>query len=87
MSSSSRQWPSVHGGPVQRGPQPHGLSPWIFPSKINSKKSNFLIFLGKNFKKAPGNSNLHNFSTTTPNSVILSPKFSGSLHLSFYAFI
>jgi hypothetical protein len=30
---------------------------------------------------------LHIFSTTTPNPVILVPKFSELLHLSFYAFI
>jgi hypothetical protein len=47
MSSGLRQWLPVHGGPGRRGPQSRGPSPRIFPSKINSRKSNFLIFLGK----------------------------------------
>jgi hypothetical protein len=47
MSSGSWQWLPVHDGPGRRGPQPHGLSPQIFPSKINSRKSNFPIFLEK----------------------------------------
>jgi hypothetical protein len=46
-SSGSWQWLLVHGWPGQRDPQPRGPSPRIFPSKINSRKSNFLIFLRK----------------------------------------
>jgi hypothetical protein len=37
--------------------------------------------------KWPETSKFHIFSATTPNLVILAPKFSGSLPLSFYAFI
>jgi hypothetical protein len=47
MSSGTWQWPSVHGGLGWRGPQPRGPSPRISPSKNNSRKSNFSIFLGK----------------------------------------
>jgi hypothetical protein len=63
MSSGSRQWLTVHGGLGRRGPQPHGPSPQIFPSKINSKKSNFLIFLGKISEKPL---EIQNFITFQP---------------------
>jgi hypothetical protein len=55
-------------------------------AKLIPENPIFLFSLEK-FRGASGNSNLYNFSTTTPNSEILSPKFSGSLPLSFYAFI
>jgi hypothetical protein len=51
VRSGMRKWPPVHGGLGRRGPQPRGLSPWIFPSKNNFRKSNFLIFLGKIVEK------------------------------------
>jgi hypothetical protein len=41
----------------------------------------------KSTKNSSKTSNIHIFSTTTPNLVIPSPKFSGSLLLSYYAFI
>ncbi len=43
--------------------------------------------LRKIHKNSSKTSKIHIFSTTTPNPVILSPKFSGSLLPSFYAFI
>jgi hypothetical protein len=52
--------------------------------KINSKK---VPSLRKIHKNSPKTSKIHIFSTTTPKSVILVPKFSESLPLSFYAFI
>jgi hypothetical protein len=52
--------------------------------KNNSKKVPSLRKMHKNSLKT---SKFHIFSTTTPNLVIPSPKFSGSLLLSFYAFI
>jgi hypothetical protein len=57
------------------------LDPWNL--KNNSKK---VPNLRKIHKNSPETSRFHIFSTTTPNLVILAPKFSGSL-LSFYAFI
>jgi hypothetical protein len=39
------------------------------------------------YKYIPITSFRHIFATVTPVSVILAPKFSESLHLSFYAFI
>jgi hypothetical protein len=41
----------------------------------------------KNYKIALKTSNLHIFPTTTPNSVIVAPKFSKSLPLSLFASI
>jgi hypothetical protein len=41
----------------------------------------------RNYKEVPITSFRHIFATVTPNSVIPSPKFLGSLPLSFYAFI
>jgi hypothetical protein len=58
------------------------LGPWN--SKNNSKK---VPSLRKIHKNSPETSKFHIFSTTTPNLMILAPKFSGSLLLSFYAFI
>jgi hypothetical protein len=58
------------------------LGPWNL--KNNSKK---VPSLRKIHKNSPETSKFHIFSTTTPNPVIPSPKFSGSLLLSFYAFI
>jgi hypothetical protein len=50
----------------------------------NSKKVPSLRKIHKNSLET---SKFHIFSTTTLNPVITSPKFSGSLLLSFYAFI
>jgi hypothetical protein len=58
------------------------LGPWNL--KNNSKK---VPSLRKIHKNSPKISKFHIFLTTTPNLVIPSPKFSGSLLLSFYAFI
>jgi hypothetical protein len=58
------------------------LDPWF--SKNNSKR---VPSLRKIHKNSPETSKFHIFSTTTPNPVILAPKFSESLLLSFYAFI
>jgi hypothetical protein len=52
--------------------------------KNNSKK---IPSLRKIHKNGSETSKFHIFSTTTPNLVIPSPKFLGSLLLSFYAFI
>jgi hypothetical protein len=51
--------------------------------KNNSKK---VLSLRKIHKNKPETSKFHIFPTTTPNLVILVPKFSGTLR-SFYAFI
>jgi hypothetical protein len=56
--------------------------PWFL--KNNSKR---VPSLGKIHKNSPETSKFHIFSTATPNLVILAPKSSGSLLLSFYAFI
>jgi hypothetical protein len=58
------------------------LGPWNL--KNNSKK---VPSLRKIHKNSPKLQNSISFSTVSPNSVIPSPKFSGSLFLSFYAFI
>jgi hypothetical protein len=58
------------------------LDPWFL--KNNSKR---VPSLRKIHKNSPETSKFHIFSTTTPNLVILVPKFSKSLLLSFYAFI
>jgi hypothetical protein len=58
------------------------LSPWNL--KNNFRK---VLSLRKIHKNNPETSKFHIFPTTTPNLVILAPKFSGSLLLSFYAFI
>jgi hypothetical protein len=50
----------------------------------NSKKVPSLRKIPKN---SPKTSKIHIFSTTTPNPVMLVPKFLESLPLSFYAFI
>jgi hypothetical protein len=50
----------------------------------NSRK---VLSFRKIHKKWLETSKFHIFPTTTPNLVILAPKFSGSLLLSFYAFI
>jgi hypothetical protein len=52
--------------------------------KNNSRK---VLSLRKIHKNNPETSKFHIFPTTTPDLVILAPKFSGSLLLSFYAFI
>jgi hypothetical protein len=52
--------------------------------KINSKKVPNLRKIHKNTLET---SKFHILSTTTPNLVIPSPKFSGSLLFSFYALI
>jgi hypothetical protein len=52
--------------------------------KTNSKK---VPSLRKIHKNSAETLKFHIFSTTTPNLVIPSPKFSGSLLISFYAFI
>jgi hypothetical protein len=57
------------------------LDPWLL--KNNSKR---VPSLRKIHKNSPETSKFHIFSTTTPNPVILAPKFSKSLILSFYAF-
>jgi hypothetical protein len=56
--------------------------PWNL--KNNSRK---VFSLRKIHKNSPETLKFHIFSTTTPNLVILAPKFSGSLRLSFYTFI
>jgi hypothetical protein len=58
----------------------------VRPKKLknNSKKVPSLRKIPKN---SPKTSKVHIFSTTTPNPVILAPKFLGSLSLSFCAFI
>jgi hypothetical protein len=58
----------------------------VRPGKLknNSKK---VHSLRKILQNSPKTSKIHIFSTTTPNLVILAPKFSGSLSLSFCAFI
>jgi hypothetical protein len=58
------------------------LGPWNL--KNNSRK---VLSLRKIYKNNPKTLKFHIFPTTTPNLVILVPKFSGSLLLSFYAFI
>jgi hypothetical protein len=52
--------------------------------KNNSKK---VPSLRKIHENSPETSKFHIFSTATPNLVILEPKSSGSLLISFYAFI
>jgi hypothetical protein len=56
--------------------------PWFL--KNNSKR---VPSLRKIHKNSPETSKFHMFSTATPNLVMLAPKSSGALHLSFYAFI
>jgi hypothetical protein len=58
----------------------------VRPKKLknNSKKVPSLRKIPKN---SPKTLKVHIFSTTTPNPVILVPKFSGSLSLYFCAFI
>jgi hypothetical protein len=58
------------------------LDPWFL--KNNSKR---VPSLRKIHKNSPKTSKFHIFSTTTLNPVILMPKFSESLILSFYTFI
>jgi hypothetical protein len=58
------------------------LDPWFF--KNNHKRVPSLRKIHKNSLET---SKFHIFSTTTPNPVILAPKFSKTLLLSFYAFI
>jgi hypothetical protein len=52
--------------------------------KIFTKRS---LASGKIHKNSPKTSKIHIFSTTTPNPMLLVPKFLESLPLSFYAFI
>jgi hypothetical protein len=61
----------------------------IFQSDPPSSKNIYkkVPSLNKIHKNSPKTSKIHIFSTTPPNLVIPSPKFSGSLLLSFYAFI
>jgi hypothetical protein len=61
----------------------------IFPVRSEIQKNIYkkvpsLRKIPKNFSKT---SKIHIFSTTTPNPVILMPKFLEALPLSFYAFI
>jgi hypothetical protein len=56
--------------------------PWFL--KYNSKR---VLSLRKIHKNSPETSKFYIFSTTTPNPVILTPKFSESIFPSFYAFI
>jgi hypothetical protein len=58
------------------------LVPWNL--KNNFRK---VLSLRKIHKNNPETSKFHIFATTTPNLVILSPKFLGLVFLSFYAFI
>jgi hypothetical protein len=58
------------------------LDPWFL--KNNTK---MVPSLRKIHKNSPKTSKFHIFSTTTPNPVILAPKFSKLVLLSFYAFI
>jgi hypothetical protein len=58
------------------------LDPWFL--KNNSKR---VPSLRKIHKNSIETLKFHIFSTTTPNPVILTPKFSESLLISFYAFI
>jgi hypothetical protein len=58
------------------------LNPWFL--KNNSK---IVLSLRKIHKNSLKTSKVHIFSTTTPNPVILAPKFSESLLLLFYGFI
>jgi hypothetical protein len=58
------------------------LGPWNL-----KKKSKKVPSLRKIHKNSPKTSKFHIFSTATPNLVILAPKFSGSLLISFYAFM
>jgi hypothetical protein len=58
------------------------LDPWFLKNNFKRVPS-----LRKIHKNSPKTSKFHIFSTTTPNLVILAPKFSESLLLSFYAFI
>jgi hypothetical protein len=58
------------------------LDPWFLKNKSKRVPS-----LRKIHKNSPEIFKFHIFSTTTPNPVILPPKFSKSLLLSFYAFI
>jgi hypothetical protein len=55
----------------------HGMAYYIFLKSLRSIEE---------FRKNP-HVKIHIFPTTTPNSVILVPKFLESLSLSFYAFI
>jgi hypothetical protein len=57
------------------------INPWSKIQKIFTKRS---LASEKSTKIAP---KLHIVSTTTPNPIILVPKFLESLPLSFYAFI
>jgi hypothetical protein len=58
------------------------LGPWNL-----KKKSKKVPSLRKIHKNSPETSKFHIFSTAIPNLVILAPKFSGSLLISFYAFM
>jgi hypothetical protein len=58
------------------------LDPWFLKNNFKRVPS-----LRKIHKNSPKTSKLHIFSTKTPNPVILVPKLSESLLLSFYAFI
>jgi hypothetical protein len=87
VSSRVWQWPPVHGGPVA----PRSTAPWtesmgFFCPKIIPENLIFR-FSREICRKAHRTSNIHNFSTTTPNSVILLSQFLESLPLSFCAFI
>jgi hypothetical protein len=58
------------------------LGPWFL--KNNSKR---VPSLRKIHKKSPKTSKFHIYSITTPNPMILAPKFSESFLISFHAFI
>jgi hypothetical protein len=61
----------------------------IFAVRSEIQKNNYkkVPSLRKILKNSSKTSKIHIFSTTTPNPVILVPKFLESLPLSFYAFI
>jgi hypothetical protein len=56
--------------------------PWFLKIILN-----LALATSRNYRQAPITSSCHISVTATPNSVILAPKFSESLTLSFYAFI
>jgi hypothetical protein len=95
---SPRPYPLKNKSPAEI-PRHFALRPLGF-SKINPQSKNFTVRsedLKNIYKKVPSlrkihknsfkTSKIHIFSTTTPNLVILVPKFSESLPFSFCAFI
>jgi hypothetical protein len=83
VNSNGQQWRPIHRGLGFRCSTAHGPSPRVFQFKNKPKNQ-----LSREFCKiAPETSKFSIFSTTTPNPVILAPKFSESLLLLFYTFI